>query len=263
MSAIPFEQLAEARGLYRREGYTIVRGAVDPTTTQAAEVHVRATIARYPDATYEQIHMMNLWYQDSFYLRLIRQRRLLDLAETMLGPDLALFATGYLIKAPGNSPAVLWHQDGSYWPLQPMEVCTLWLAITPSTVANGCMRVIPGTQTMDLQALHERKDVRNLLDSAMADSLVDESRAVDLILQPGDVSIHHPNIIHGSNPNTSPTQWRLNLIIRVIASSTRITDPNWPGVFHLRGNRREDVNRYLPDPANKHETEDEGRPPTA
>jgi phytanoyl-CoA hydroxylase len=237
------------RERYTGDGYVIVRNVVNAALIREAEAHVHTTIAAHPGKSFEQIHKLNLWLTDPFYLKLVRQPGLLDMAQAILGPDLALFATGYIIKAPGNSPAVLWHQDGAYWPLEPMEVCTLWLAITESTPANGCMRVIPGTQTMNLQKLKERKDIRNLLDSAMDDALVDESRAVNLVLQPGDVSIHHPNVIHGSNPNTSPTQWRLNLVARIIAAGTRVTDPHWPGVFHLHGQRREDRNRYLPDPS--------------
>lgn len=67
-------------------------------------------------------------------------------------------------------------------------------------------------------------------------------------LQPGDVSIHHPNIVHGSNANNSADQWRIHLVIRVISSHTRVTDPDWKGVYHLRGARHEDLNRYLPVP---------------
>jgi len=89
-------------------------------------------------------------------------------------------------------------------------------------------------------------DISHVRDSYARDGYV-ISQAVDLGLNPGDVSVHHPNIIHGSNPNTSPTQWRLNLVARVIASTTRITDPDWAGVFHLRGRRREDISRYLPE----------------
>lgn len=235
------------RDQYSRDGYFIVRKAGDPALIRAAEAHVHRTIGAHPDMTYEEIHKTLFYLTDPFYLRLVRQPRLLDIAEAILGPDLALFATGYIIKGPGNSPAVLWHQDAAYWPLEPMEVCTLWLAITQSSPANGCMRVIPCTHTTTIQALRPRTDVRNLLDSSMDESLVDESKAVDLVLDPGDVSVHHPNIIHGSNPNTSTTQWRLNLVARVIASTTRVTDSNWAGVFHLRGRRREDINRYLQD----------------
>jgi ectoine hydroxylase-related dioxygenase (phytanoyl-CoA dioxygenase family) len=233
---------------YHRDGYVIVRGVVDAEPVAQALQHARETMARFPDDTPEQIHRRPLWQEDPFYHRFVCQPKLLDLAEAMLGPDLALFATGYILKPPGASLAVLWHQDGSYWTLEPMEVCTLWVALTPSTPENGCMRVIPGTHTMNLQKLTTRTDVRNLLDSEMDTSLIDESQAVDLSLQPGDVSIHHPNIVHGSNANNSADQWRINLVIRVISSHTRVTDPDWKGVYHLRGARREDLNRYLPVP---------------
>lgn len=237
------------RARYDRDGYLIVRDVVAPEWIRDAEAHVHATIAQHPGVPFDRLHQLPLYREDPFYLALVRQPGLLDLAEAILGPDLALFATGYIIKSPASRLEVLWHQDGSYWPLEPMEVCTLWLAITESTLANGCMRVIPGTQNLDLQALRERRDRESLLGNSIDDALVDERRAVDLVLEPGDVSIHHPNLIHGSNANASPDQWRLNLVVRVIAATTRITDPNWPGVFPLRGARREDINRYLPEPA--------------
>lgn len=233
------------REQFDQDGYLIVRSVVETTRVAEAHRHALATLAQYPDETPEQVHRRPLWFDDPFYVRFASQPRLLDLAEAILGPDLALFAAGYIIKPPGASMAVLWHQDGSYWPLDPMEVCTLWVALTPSTPANGCMRVIPGTQRMDIQKVRPRTDVPNLLDSEMDTAAIDESRAVDLELQPGDVSIHHPNIVHGSNANTSPDQWRINMVIRVISAHTRVTEPSWKGVFPLRGDPREDLNRCL------------------
>jgi ectoine hydroxylase-related dioxygenase (phytanoyl-CoA dioxygenase family) len=249
MSSLTLDQLPDVRPAYERDGYVIVRNVVPPALMREAEQHVHATIAQHPGLPFDKLHQIPLYRTDPFYLRLIRQPRVLDIAEQSLGPDLALFAAGYIIKSPSSKMAVLWHQDGGYWPLEPMEVCTLWLAITESKVFNGCMRVIPGTQHLELQALQERKDRESLLGSSIDESIVDESRAVDLQLDPGDLSMHHPNVIHGSNANQSSEHWRLNLVVRVIRSSTRITDPSWPGVFHLRGRRREDVNRYLPEPA--------------
>lgn len=236
-------------GRYVESGYIICRKVVDPGLIERARDHVHRTIDAHPTLSYEQLHMQPLYRTDPFYLELVRQPGMIDIATAILGPDLALFAAGYIIKAPGNSAAVLWHQDGNYWPLEPMEVCTLWLAITESSMDNGCMRVVPGTHTLTLQSHSSRSDVRNLLDSQIDPASVDESRAVDLQLAPGDVSIHHPNIIHGSNPNQSPDKWRLNLVARVIRSSTRVTNPDWPGVFHLAGRRCVDVNAYLAEPA--------------
>src|SRR2546426_172787 len=81
--------------------------------------------------------------------------RLLDIAEQFLGRNIALFASHYIAKPPRDGQPVLWHQDGSYWPLQPMEVVSMWLAADDSTPENGCMRVIPQTHRMDLQKLRK------------------------------------------------------------------------------------------------------------
>jgi len=237
------------RETYDRDGYVVAENVVASDTIALARTHVERTIERHADLTSEEIHRLTLWTEDPFYLYLVRQPGMIELARQFLGPDLAVFAAGYIIKEPGNSPAVLWHQDGSYWPLEPMDVCTLWIAITESRPENGCMRVIPGTHTMDLQELRERSDIRNLLDSSLDESLVNESEAVDLVLSPGDVSVHHPNIVHGSRANDSEDMWRLNLVARIIAADTRVTDPKWPGVYHLSGAVRDDVNAYLPTPA--------------
>jgi hypothetical protein len=113
------------------------------------------------------------------------------------------------------------------------------------------MRVIPGTQNSRLlqrEELQERTDVENVLASGMDPALVDESGAIDLILKAGDVSVHHPNVIHGSNANTSPMR-RAGLTIRYIPTSTRIiSDEPWPSAFLLRGQAVPGVNEYLPFP---------------
>ena len=140
---------------------------------------------------------------DPFWVRLVSDERLLDIAEIFVGPDIALFASHYICKPPSDGHAVLWHQDGSYWPLEPMEVVTLWLAVDDSTPENGCMRVIPRTHSLDLHEMQPRTDIPNVLKSGIDPELVDESSAVDFVLKAGDVSVHHPNIIHGSNANTS------------------------------------------------------------
>ena len=109
------------------------------------------------------------------------------------------------------------------------------------------MRVIPGTQHLELQELQERKDVKNVLNSEIDPALVDESKAVDLCLNAGDVSVHHPNVIHGSNANTSDRR-RCGLTIRYIPTSTRITKTPWPCDFLLRGEAVPGVNDYKPRP---------------
>ena len=234
---------------YQEQGYAVFRGVLDPALIAEANAHVNWLLARYPDHRPEHLHHY-LCQKDPFWIRLVSDPRLLDIASQFIGPNIALFGTHYICKPPHTGQPVLWHQDGSYWPLEPMEVVTLWLALTASTRENGCMHVIPGTHTLELQALQDRKDVDNVLESGMDAGLVDECLAVDLVLAPGDVSVHNPNIVHGSNANTS-AQWRRALTIRYIPTSTRILHEG-PGphvsAFHLRGHAPPGVNHYNPLP---------------
>jgi len=235
-----------ARETYEREGYVIFRNVLDADLIGEVRAHIDWLRAKHPDLRPENLGHW-LVRDDPFWVRLISDDRLLDVAEQFIGPNIALFASHYICKPPGDGMPVLWHQDGSYWPLEPMEVVTLWLAASPSTPENGCMRVIPRTRHMDLQALRQRDDVANVLNSGMDDALVDASQAVDLVMAPGDVSVHHPNLVHGSNANTSDA-WRLGLTIRYIPTSTRILHQNHPCNFLLRGEAVPGVNTYSPRP---------------
>jgi len=241
------------RSQYDRDGYVIARNVIDTDLLGEVRQHIDWLMAKHPELRPEQLGH-TLMTHDAFWVRLISDGRLLDVAQQFIGPDIALFASHYIAKRPRDGQAVLWHQDGSYWPLEPMEVTTLWLAVDESTPENGGMRVIPGTQAMTLRGVQQRTDVDNVLLSGMDEALVDESRSVDIVLGAGDVSIHHPNVIHGSTANTSP-KWRRGLTIRYIPTHTEIiSDGPWPSAFLLRGRAVSGVNHYLPWPAYSPET---------
>jgi phytanoyl-CoA hydroxylase len=248
------QQLSSVRDQFDRNGYVIVRSVIDQELVEEGRHHVDWLLAKHPGLRPEQLHH-NLMTDDPFWVRLVSDDRLLDVAEKFIGPNIALFASHYIAKRPFDGQAVLWHQDGSYWPLEPMEVVTLWLALDDSTPENGCMRVIEDSQSMSLQEVKPRTDVDNVLSSGMDESKVDESKAIDVILKAGDVSMHSPTIVHGSNANTSP-KWRRGLTIRYIPTTTRIiTDKQWPSAFLLRGSAVPGINNYLPWPkfvAGKH-----------
>jgi ectoine hydroxylase-related dioxygenase (phytanoyl-CoA dioxygenase family) len=232
---------------YRDQGYAIFREVLDPELLAEASDHVAWLLEQNPGVGPENLGH-RLLGKDPFWLRLVADPRLLDIAELFIGPHIALFASHYISKPAGTGRPVIWHQDGSYWPLEPMEVVTLWLAIDDSTPENGCMRVIPQTHHSEIAELVAREDIPNVLGSGMAEDLVEEEKAVDIVLKAGDVSVHHPNIIHGSKANTSDRR-RCGLTIRYIPTSTRITakDP-WPSSFLLRGEPVPGINRYLERP---------------
>lgn len=234
------------RESFDKNGYVIARKVIDPDLAAEAVEHCKWLIARHPELRTEDLGH-SLVPDDPFWVRLVSDERLLDVAQQFVGPNIALFASHYIVKAPRTGKPVLWHQDGSYWPLEPMEVVTLWLACGPATRANGCMKVIPGTQHMDLQEMKLNTQVESVLSSEIDPSMVDESKQVYLELEPGDVSIHHPNVIHGSEANTSD-EWRYGLTIRYIPTTTRITIADAGCPFLFRGEAVEGVNQYLPRP---------------
>lgn len=234
-----------ARENYTRDGYTIFRSVIDPELIHEADAHIAWLQKKYPDVRSE--HLGHLYMKDDpFWLRLISDERLLDLAEIFVGPDIALFASHYISKPPFTGQAVLWHQDAAFWPLEPMNVVTLWLAIDESTPENGCVRLVPGTHNLDIKAMRGVTDTDNVLGAEIAVD-VDESQAVDMVLRPGDVEVHHPMIVHGSNANTSPKR-RAGLTIRYIPTSTRITgeEQPFPSAFWLRGERGENQYQEVP-----------------
>lgn len=243
---MPTASSSSARQQYEREGYAVFRDVIDPELIQEARRHVDWLVAKNPDLRPERLDTQ-LVPNDPFWVRLISDDRLLDIAQQFIGPDIALFASHYICKPPRDGQPVLWHQDGSFWPLDPVEVVTLWLAVDDSTPENGCMRVIPGSHTQELQPMQRRPDVESVLMAGMAEGAVDERGAVDVALRAGDVSVHHPNIIHGSEANDSEHR-RCGLTVRYIPTSTRITRQPWPPAFLLRGRAVPGVNEYSPRP---------------
>ena len=208
---------------YDKNGYVIVRNAINADLARETAEHVHWLAERNLGVRPEQFHH-NMLVTDPFMHRLVSDDRLVDIAEQFIGPNIAMWAAHYIAKPPEHGQEVLWHQDGSYWPLEPMEVTTIWLAATESNRANGCMRVLPGTQNNRLLSRREMIDVddgKNVLSSGIHPSQIDDSHVVDLELQPGDVSVHNPRIIHSSKPNTSD-KWRIGLTLRYIPTSTRV-----------------------------------------
>ena len=230
------------RQRYERDGYALFEGVLDDELIAEARQHIEWLMRRHPGVRPEQLGH-TLVANDPFWVRLVGDDRLLDIAEGFIGPNIALFASHYISKPPHDGQPVLWHQDGSYWPLEPMDVLTLWLAVDDSLPDNGCLRVLPGTHRLPLQPLRRRTDVANVLSSEIDPSLADESQAVDCVLRAGGVEAHHPNLIHGSRANHSPRR-RCGLTIRYIPTGTRITKEDWPCAFLLRGEAVSGINRY-------------------
>lgn len=156
-----------------------------------------------------------------FLAELVRDARLLDAVEDVLGPDLLCWNSNFFIKEARNPAFVSWHQDSTYWGLSAPEVATAWVALTASTAANGAMAVIPGSHTLDQAPHRDTFHRHNLLTRGQEIAVaVDETKAVTLALKPGEVSLHHVRLVHGSPPNPSGDR-RIGFAIRYIPTHLR------------------------------------------
>ncbi|USQ86434.1 phytanoyl-CoA dioxygenase family protein [Streptomyces phaeoluteigriseus] len=243
--------LERAAAEYAEQGFSIIRNVVPPDLLEEARAHVDWLTRKYPDLRPEHFHHP-LIRNDAFWARLVSDRRLVDIAEFFLGPDVACFTAHYICKPPYNGQPVLWHQDGAYWSLSPMEALTVWLAVDESTTENGCLRMIPGSHELPLHKPSLRTEEDNMLFSASDENLVrewaDKRGIVEIELQPGDVSIHHPHLLHCSEANTSAKR-RCGLDIGYISTTTRIhSEGIYLDPLLVRGADTNDLNSYRPFP---------------
>lgn len=141
---------------------------------------------------------------DAEFMSLARDEQILDLVEAVIGPDIVLWGCHVFCKPAGDGHETPWHQDGHYWPIRPLANCTVWVALDASIADNGCLRVIPGSHAARVTHPHLNEDRSDVaLNQRMADNTFDEGLAVDVELQPGQMSMHDVFMIHGARPNTS------------------------------------------------------------
>ena len=174
-----------------------------------------------------------------FFLRWVYQLashpRVLDAVESVLGPNILVWSSQWFPKFPGDKAFVSWHQDATYWGLHPLNVTTAWIALSESTPQNGCMRVVPGTHKTPQLPQRETYGADNMLSRGQEIAVdVDEAQAVDLALRPGEFSLHHVAIVHGSGPNISDVP-RIGLAVRYVSPDVVHDTPERDLVFLVRG----------------------------
>ena len=161
-------------------------------------------------------HLLFPWLAD-----LVRHPRILDAVEDLYGADLLCWTTNFFIKEEESPAFVSWHQDSTYWGLSRPDVVTAWVAFTPANASNGAMQVIPGSHKLDQIPHRDTFAKHNLLTRGQEIAVVvDENQAVRLDLEPGEMSLHHVRLVHGSPPNTSNDR-RIGFAIRYIPTSVR------------------------------------------
>lgn len=174
--------------------------------------------------TYEATHgsVMKSPYRNKPHLvfkwvaEVIRNPKILDLVESVLGPNLLVWGTNFFIKEPDDGTFISWHQDSTYWGLSRPDVLTVWIALSPSRRSNGAMKMMRGSHQLEQLPHTDTFEEGNLLTRGQkVDHEVAEEDVTWIELQPGEVSLHHVRIIHGSEPNKGPDR-RVGLAIRFV-----------------------------------------------
>jgi phytanoyl-CoA dioxygenase PhyH len=181
---------------YRERGYHFPIDVLLPADIASVYRRYRTASSAIAGRNNQKPHLLFTWLAE-----LVRDARILDPIEALLGPDILCWSSQFFDKPAGDPGYVSWHQDGTYWGLSSNEVVTAWLALTPSTPESGCMRVIPGTHR-EIVPHDDTFASNNLLSRGQEIAVeVEVDRAVDVILQPGQMSLHHVLIFHASEPN--------------------------------------------------------------
>lgn len=174
-------------------------------------------------------HLVSTWLDS-----IVFNPNILDAVEAAIGPDILLWSSDFAVKGPGLGTWVPWHQDTPYWNLSSTNVVSVWYAITDAKIDNGAMKVITGSHRSGargrinydgdphkgIEAGKRASSEGNLFfyDHIM-DEAVDESKAIDVELDPGEFSIHHINLVHGGGPNESSRE-RIGFVMRFMSADT-------------------------------------------
>lgn len=205
---------------FRREGYLSPLRVMSEDAAHAVreklEAFERSTGGPLRGELRHKSHLLFKFLSD-----VVHNGKIVDAIEDLYGGDLLCWTTNFFIKE-ANTPAfVSWHQDSTYWGLSSPDVVTAWVALTESNRSNGAMEVIPGSHLMDQVPHKDTFDDNNLLSRGQEVAVdVDASKAVRLDMKPGEMSLHHVRLVHGSPPNPSNGR-RIGFAIRYIPTSVR------------------------------------------
>jgi non-heme Fe2+,alpha-ketoglutarate-dependent halogenase len=205
---------------YRRDGFYFPVPALSTSEVaryrECLEKHEAQTGAPLQGNWRHKAHLLFTWVDE-----IVHHPTILDAAEDILGPDLFCWTTNFFIKEARSPGFVSWHQDAFYWGLSRDDVMTAWVALSPANLESGCMKFLPGSHNQDQLQHIDTFHKDNLLSRGQEIAVeVDAEASVDCLLEPGEISLHHVKLVHGSEPNRSADR-RIGLAIRYIPTDIK------------------------------------------
>ena len=219
---------------FRRDGYAFPFRVMDSTEASGLRRRLEAVEAqngsRLGPAQRNKSHLLFKWLDD-----LIRDPRVLDPIEQLIGPDILCWNTIFWIKDAGSKSFVSWHQDTRYWGLSSDKVVSAWLALSPASLKAGCMRVMPGTHAGKVLAHEDAYHQDNMLTRGQQIiEGIDEAKAVFMPLETGQMSLHDYRLAHASGANGSDDR-RIGVSMHFMPPETRQLIGEWDSAALVRG----------------------------
>ncbi|MEX2451514.1 MAG: phytanoyl-CoA dioxygenase family protein [Rhodospirillales bacterium] len=238
---------AEAEG-YRRDGFC---SPLDVYTEEEAG-ELRAQLERIEKKIKDDPELVRAVQKRPTWLlpfadEIVRNPRITGRVASVLGPDVMVYNAAFFIKEANTGHFVSWHQDLHYWGFNADDEVTAWLALTPSTPESGCMRFVPGSHKRVVEHV-DTFDENNMLTRGQELAIkVDDKDACDVVLRPGQMSMHHGRMCHGSGANTSADR-RIGLAIRYITPAMHQVTGERFGATLVRGEDRYNHFELVPPP---------------
>ena len=197
---------------YKEKGYVAPIDVLSSEETKEIKKEIEYIEKKWPE---ELVGMgrNNVHYISPVFDQVCHNSKILDAVESIIGKDILVGGTTLFIKDPDKKGFVSWHQDAKYIGFEPYNWVTGWLAITDSNENNGCMRMWPGSHKNKIQDHVDTFNENNLLTRGQTVQNVPLNKTIPIVLKAGQLSLHHPMIVHGSGPNKSSTR-RIGFVIQ-------------------------------------------------
>ena len=208
MTGLTKEQLDH----YKNKGYVSPINAL--TSVEAKEIRdeIEKIEKDWPGAL-EGLNRNYIHLLSPVFNKVCLNRNILDAVESIIGQNILICGTTLFIKNPNEKGFVSFHQDAKYIGLEPHNWVTVWLAVTDANEKNGCMRMLPGSHKENLKTHEQKFDQNNLLTRGQTITNIPMDKTKPIILKAGQISLHHPLIIHGSGLNKSNDR-RIGFVIQ-------------------------------------------------
>ncbi len=212
---------AEQTTRYWNDGYLHPIPVFDETETAGFRAELEEIETNYLDAdlprALNQYRRVNTNVVMPLAANIARDDRILDVVESILGPNILIWSAEFFIKEPRTTHIVGMHQDLTYWGMgETPDQVTAWIALSPATKASGCMDFVKESHKNPILPHNDTFSENNLLSRGQEIAVdVKEEQKTPIVLKPGQMSLHHGLTIHGSGPNSSDDR-RIGFAIRYL-----------------------------------------------